>query len=149
MLLHCSRVLLILAALGAPNLQVGKETMMKHKILLIATLLIISLLTSGCARQVSFSQQVKPILDKHCLPCHAEGGSGYESSGFSVTDYDSVAKGTTFGPVTAPGASLVSTLVILIEYKHAPVSMPPGRDRLTEEEISTIKQWIDQGAKNN
>jgi hypothetical protein len=122
---------------------------MKHKILFMTVLLIIGLLTSGCARQVSFSGQVKPILDKHCLPCHAEGGSGYASSGFSVNDYDSVAKGTTFGPVTEPGASLVSTLVILIEYKHAPVSMPPGRDRLTKEEVSTIKKWIDQGAKNN
>jgi len=109
----------------------------------------IALLIGGCSRQVSFSQQVKPILDKHCLPCHAEGGSGYESSGFNVTDYEGVAKGTTFGPVTEPGASLVSTLVILIEYKHAPVSMPPGRDRLSPEEISIIKKWIDQGAVNN
>ena len=122
---------------------------MKLRFLLVVTLLITAVLAVGCSRQVSFAQQVKPILDKHCLPCHAEGGSGYAASGFSIADYDSVAKGTKFGPVTAPGASLVSTLVILIEYQHAPVSMPPGRDRLTKEEISTIKKWIDQGAKNN
>ena len=117
---------------------------------------------AGCGQQeVSFRQDVHPILQQNCSTCHAPGGKGFSASGFSVESYDSVMKGTKFGPVVDPGSSVSSTVVILIEHKADPSINMPQRlahqkfladwkvPKLPEEDIDLIKTWIDQGAKNN
>ena len=40
---------------------------------------------TGCAGEesVSFSQDVKPIIDQNCLACHQEGGEGNMVRGFA------------------------------------------------------------------
>ena len=105
---------------------------------------------SGCVEQVSFSQQVMPILEAKCLACHAEGAAGYEASGFSVESHEQVMKGTRNGPVVEPGYSYASTLQTLVEHKADPsIAMPQNAPKLSSAEIQTIGEWIDQGAKNN
>ncbi len=136
-----------------------------HKVLTVLSATL--LLAGGCAKkEVSFRQDVHPILQKHCLTCHSAGGEGYAASGFSVETYKSVIQGTKFGRVIVPGSSISSTLVILIEHKADPsINMPrPTLQPLLEhekylggwkvptlppEEIKLIRTWIDQGAKDN
>ena len=99
------------------------------------------------------------MLNAKCLSCHDGSGEGSAKSGFSVKTYDSLMMGTKLGKVIVPGEAVSSTLYRLIAHKASPeVQMPPhhtqslakGRaEPLTEGEIDTIKQWIDQGAKNN
>jgi hypothetical protein len=113
----------------------------------------------GCERQVSFADDVQPILAVSCIACHDKSAEGYATSGFSLGDYQSVMKGTNFGPVVVAGSSFSSSLYLVIAHKTEPeIHMPPhhedawaeGRGTpLTEEQIETIKLWIDQGAKNN
>ena len=108
----------------------------------------------GCAKQaqkeVSFSQQVQPIIQARCIECHATGGQGFQASGLSMETYDSLMKGTKFGPVIKPGDAVSSTLMRLIEGKADPsIRMPHGKEPLTAEQIKIIKEWINQGAKNN
>jgi uncharacterized membrane protein len=100
---------------------------------------------------VSFSKQVQPILANHCLSCHNNEGEGYKKSGLSMETYDALMKGTKFGPVIVPGNTLSSSLVILIEGKADPaITMPHGSMQiLPQQERDTIKQWIQQGARNN
>ena len=112
-------------------------------------LTIAVLALSGCGRSVSFKSDVKPILDQHCKACHMPGTQGYESTGFSVADYNDVMKGTKFGPIIDPGHSGKSTLVVMLEYGHDPVAMPRGGAPLPKDQIALIKRWIDQGAKDN
>jgi len=118
---------------------------------LIRYLMLLSLLAlTGCAEQVSFSQDVMPVLKARCLACHAEGTPGYEVSGFSVESYEQVMKGTKNGPVVEPGYSYASTLQTLVEHKADPsIAMPQNAPKLSSAEIQTIGVWIDQGAKNN
>ena len=108
---------------------------------------------SGCARQqqVSYQNDVAPLLTKHCAACHTPGQAGYVVSGFELKDYESLMKGTSFGPVVLPGDALTSVLVMLIEGRADPsINMPPGgANPLTKEEIGTIRLWVEQGAKNN
>jgi uncharacterized membrane protein len=108
---------------------------------------------SGCERNkaVSYSQDVAPILDKHCTACHVPGQPGFVVSGFELGSYDSLMKGTQFGPVVLPGDALTSVLVMLIEGRADPsLKMPHGdASPLTQEEILTIRRWVEQGAKNN
>ena len=73
------------------------------------------------------------------------------ASGFDLRDYASLMKGTRYGPVVLPGDPMTSVLVMLIEGRADPsITMPhSGADPLTETEIKTIRDWVEQGAKNN
>jgi hypothetical protein len=100
---------------------------------------------------VSFSQDVKPILDQHCFECHLAGGKGELVSGLSMASYDELMEGTNFGPMIIAGDTQGSNLLVLVEGRADPsISMPHGqRDSVAKQDIHTIRLWIEQGAKNN
>ncbi len=106
---------------------------------------------TACSKaEVSYAKAVQPIFDQHCTVCHQPGGEGFEKSGFATTSYESVMKGTKFGPVIVAGHSPSSTLVILVEGKADPsINMPHGKPKLTESDIRLLEAWVDQGARNN
>ncbi|MFC1588939.1 c-type cytochrome domain-containing protein [Pseudomonadota bacterium] len=108
---------------------------------------------AGCSQQVSFNNDVKPILEANCMSCHDGKGEGSEKSGFVMLTYDDLMKGTKFGPVVVPGDGASSTLHRLVSHKADPkIHMPPHSSEakeLTDAQKSTIKMWIDQGALNN
>ena len=130
---------------------------LKPPILLPIALACIAL--SGCERQVSFSADVKPILDNYCVSCHSGAGEGEAASGFAVDDYDSVTQGTKFGKVVVAGSPMSSSLYLVVTEKVDPkIHMPPHHDQslaegrgfaLSRTHIETIGTWIEQGAKNN
>ncbi|MEJ2179089.1 MAG: hypothetical protein P8Y28_01300 [Gammaproteobacteria bacterium] len=127
---------------------------MKNIVNIITASSLILLLTScedSSTSQISFTKQVFPILTTHCLSCHTSEGEGFKKSGLNMETYDSLMKGTKFGPVIVPGNALSSSLVILIEGKADPtIKMPHGSlQMIPQNERDTIKQWIQQGAKNN
>ena len=107
----------------------------------------------ACAREeaVSFSRDVKPIIDQNCLACHRQGGAGFQASGFSMVTYDDLMKGTKFGPMIIGGDSAGSNMLVLMEGRADPsISMPHGAmEPVNKSEIEVIRLWIDQGAKNN
>lgn len=122
---------------------------MTAKNIVLAALLMFVTLGAACTREISFKEDVKPILGA-CRSCHIPGGEGYKASGFSVETYESVMKGTKFGALIEPGSSISSSLMILLEGKADPsINMPHDKRALPEKEIKTIKAWIDQGAPNN
>lgn len=129
-----------------------------------AALIMVSVGGGYVKKQISFRQDVHPILRKNCATCHAPGGLGFAASGFSVESFDTVLRGTKLGPVVVPGSSVSSTLAILIEHKADPsINIPrhptPAAQakfltdwkvpKLPVEDIRLIKAWIDQGARNN
>ncbi len=100
--------------------------------------------------RVSFSGDVKPILDRYCLECHQPNTAGYEASGYSVAGYAEVMKGTRFGPVVLPGDAYNSNLIILVEGRADPaIAMPHDGNDMLGKEIETLRAWIDQGALDN
>ena len=54
------------------------------------------------AEATSFSEDVFPIFKGRCVGCHQPGGEGYEKSGFDLTNYQGLMKGTKFGPMVIP-----------------------------------------------
>ena len=101
---------------------------MNSKLLYASGLLALSVSLLGCERTVSFSADIQPIFERHCIECHDTNGEGVAASGFSVHDYDSVMKGTKFGPVVIPGSSITSALHMVITGKTDPaIHMPPPR----------------------
>lgn len=100
---------------------------------------------------VSFAQDVRPILEKNCLSCHQAGGPGLDASGFSMASYEELMKGTDGGQMIIAGDVEGSNFVVLMEGRADPsISMPHGSmEPVPATDIATIKQWIAQGAKNN
>ncbi len=116
----------------------------------LAVLTAFLVLGTGCTREVSFKQDVFPILSENCLSCHKAGGEGLAKSGLNMESYDGLMKGTKFGPIVVAGSSVSSTLVLLVERQaHPSINMPKDRPPITADQIKIIRQWIDQGAKNN
>lgn len=113
----------------------------------------------GCEHEVSFADDVQPILNDSCIDCHGGAGEGAETSGVNLTSYDGVMQGTNFGAIVIAGSSESSVLYQVVARKTAPeIHMPPhSEDALAEgrgfslrdPQIQTIADWIDQGAANN
>ena len=104
----------------------------------------------GAERQVSFKQEVMPILQQHCVQCHGPGGKGQTQSGLLLDSYQHLMKGTKYGPVVVPGNSLSSVFNQVVEGRvDKSIAMPHGGEALPEATIKVLKHWVDQGAKDN
>jgi hypothetical protein len=109
-------------------------------------------LRQACAAQpqVSFSEDILPLLKWKCASCHQSGGEGYEKSGLDLTSYEGVMKGTKFGPMVVPGDPDLSNLMLLLDWRAAPaIRMPHGKKQLSICDRNTIRTWIMEGAKGN
>ena len=99
---------------------------------------------------ISFSEDVQPLLQFRCGSCHTPGGEGYAKSGFEVSSYESVMKGTKFGQVIIPGNPDESSLMRLLDWRvSAEIQMPHGKKQLSICDRDLIRTWIFKGAKNN
>lgn len=124
---------------------------MKANILLGGALLAAISLPAFGQKEISYKNDIFPIFQDYCLSCHVPGGKGYNKSGFDLRTYQSLMKGTKFGPVIQPGSSLTSTLNVLVSGHASPaISMPYGiKGGLPKDKSTLINKWVDQGAKNN
>ena len=129
---------------------------MKQNMVLVPCLILpLLFISAACGKKeaptVSFSKEIRPILDARCMECHKLGGEGEQASGLSMENYATLMKGTKFGPVIKPGDALSSTLMILIDGRADPsINMPHGdREPLSADQIKLFETWIDQGANNN
>jgi hypothetical protein len=104
----------------------------------------------GQNAQVSFKENVLPVFQVHCVSCHTPGGQGTEASGLDLTNYQGVMKGTKFGPMVVPGDPEASNLMRLLDWRASPqIRMPHGKQQLPAGERTTIRRWIQQGARDN
>ena len=111
-----------------------------------------SFLLAGCGEKevkpLTYMANIKPILDQHCVECHKAGGKGTEKSGLLLDSYAATMRGTKFGPVVIPGQAINSTLYRLTTGKADPsLRMPHDAKPLSEEITNQLRDWIDQGAK--
>ena len=120
--------------------------------------LLITLLTChvlvGCADkpQISYQRDVRPIFVDKCIDCHSPPyGEGYIKTGLDLESYESLMKGSVYGPVIVPGSSKKSPLNMLVEGRAGDLSRLLKRlhDPMTDEEIKVIRLWVKQGAQDN
>ena len=100
-------------------------------------------------KEISFSKQVAPLLDKFCATCHNED-EDHPSQLFMDT-YESLMKGGKHGQAVKPGSSSESLLIQKMgEDPPFGKRMPSSKKLIpTSEQIEILKKWIDQGAKKN
>ncbi len=96
---------------------------------------------------VSFTKDVQPILTKNCGGCH--GAAGNARGNLRLSSFDNLKKGGGSGPLLAVNNAAQSLLMQRIAGP-ANQKMPPGnRPKLSNEDIGTIRDWINQGAKDD
>ena len=104
--------------------------------------------SSHTKADVSFSEDVTPILEGKCVICHGgpdENGAIKKEMELDLTSYDALMVGSEFGPIVEPGNVEDSILWMMIEVGD----MPQEGEPLTTEELEVIKTWIAEGAQNN
>jgi uncharacterized membrane protein len=102
--------------------------------------------TNPVPAELSFKNDVTPVLKKYCFNCH----SGERADkGLKVDSYDRLMKGTNYGVVVKAGKSAESVIIKSVKGQPGGSKMPPGRRTMKEAEIKILADWIDQGAKNN
>lgn len=110
------------------------------------------LVVPACAyQQLSYQQDIKPIIDKKCNACHiAPNGQGYRTAGLIMETYDDLMRGSTYGPVVIAGDSRRSIINMLAEGRTGNARDVHGKaDDLNNDEIKALRDWVDQGALDN
>lgn len=106
---------------------------------LVGIFLAITPLSGSSGESVFFENTVAPILEKHCAKCHNPEKIKGELNLTSVTG---ILKGGEQGPVFAAGSPEKSHLYELVSRGE----MPKEGERLSPEQIETIRGWIAGGA---
>jgi hypothetical protein len=87
--------------------------------------------TPTCSENVSFVNDVLPVIEQNCSGCHDANGAG----GYSFTDYSNIS--------TNANALLISLRA------SGPQLMPQGGPALPDSTIQLIECWIYQGKLDN
>lgn len=102
---------------------------------------------SDPAARVSFTIDVRPILATHCTGCH---GGVKQAGGLSFAYEELVLGECDSGvPIVVPKSPDESYLMERVTDSDPDYRMPPGDHgpALNEQEISTLRRWIEQGAQ--
>ena len=104
-------------------------------------------LASTAKAQVNFARDVRPIFQKHCYECH---GPDKQKSGYRLDVRDVALKGGDNGEAAiVPKDAAKSPLYRFVSGEDEESMMPPkdsGKPRLTTDEQTKIKAWLDEGA---
>jgi len=101
--------------------------------------------TGPVERAPVYPALVRPVLQRHCVPCHAAGAP---RGGLVLDTPDAILTGGDHGPVVTPGRALASELVrrVWLPADHPDVMPPRGQRPLPAADAGLLRWWIDSGA---
>lgn len=129
--MHICRYLFVCALLSTSSLFAEETAVAAHA----------EAMTAGAAL---FQSDVAPLLTEHCVKCH--GGEKGTKGGFDLSTRESALKEGDSGQEIIPGNSAESLLILSIRHADPDLKMPKKGDKLPEEAIAKIAQWVDLGA---
>ncbi len=103
--------------------------------------------TKADAGQLTFSQDVAPILVANCVRCHSGDGVGLKKGKLDLSTFENLQKGGRNPKTISPRNPSESSLVLRIKGEETPRMPQGGNQVLSAEAIATIEQWVKQGAK--
>ncbi len=97
--------------------------------------------------ELLFSLQVKSILAEKCFACHGEDPKTVEGE-FVLSSREKMLLGGESGEtVLTPGKAEKSSLYLSVTWEDENLQMPPKEnDRLTQEQVWAVRDWINAGA---
>jgi len=92
-----------------------------------------------------YESKVRPILEDHCFDCH---GEDKQKNKLRLDTAVGILRGGESGePLLVRGVSAESYIIKRVTSANAKEVMPPKGERLTAEQVATLRAWIDAGAK--
>jgi hypothetical protein len=91
-----------------------------------------------------FEKKIRPVLVRHCYPCHSAGANKHKG-GLLLDTRAGLLKGGDSGPALLPGKPADSRLVRAVRYDDEALKMPP-KGRLPDAVIADLERWIKIGA---
>lgn len=95
--------------------------------------------------KVTYDDHLKPLFQKRCASCH---NGDRQSGGLDLTNYTNMMQGGGSGGSIEAGDADGSYLYQLVTHQETPV-MPPGNNKLPEQDLKLIETWINGGALEN
>jgi len=93
---------------------------------------------------VSFSEDIAPLLLKNCNGCHI--GAMRDSGGLRMDNFAQILRGGDSGAIVEGGKSAMSLLVRKLKGEEGDRMPAGGRPPLSDDSITLISRWIDEGA---
>jgi mono/diheme cytochrome c family protein len=93
-------------------------------------------------REVSFAEDIAPILEAHCWGCHNPEEPRGE---YDMTTREALIAGGETGAAVRIGNARRSLFMHLLVARGEEWKMPPDGDRLTDDEVARLRTWIEQG----
>lgn len=97
---------------------------------------------------VSYYEHIRPVFQAKCQGCHQPSKA---KSDYIMTEVTALIKGGEDGPAIVPGKpdqSHLLELVVAAPGEESP-EMPPKDEPLTGYELSLVRKWVEQGAKDD
>ena len=124
---------------------------MNHMSVVFSKVCLLAIISTAYARaeeaKISFTQEIRPILARHCFACHGPDQSQRKAKLRLDTRDGAFSDRGGWAPVVAGNAEHSGILERITSTDKDEV-MPPGgpEKRLSPEEISKLTSWIKQGA---
>ena len=95
--------------------------------------------------EVSFSRDIRPILNQNCVPCH--GGVRQKNGVSFIFREEALGVGKSGHRTIVPGKPDESELIARVTATDPEVRMPYHGPPLPPQQIALLRRWIQQGAK--
>ena len=95
--------------------------------------------------RVSFSRDIRPILNQNCILCH--GGVRQKSGVSFIFREEALGVGKSGRPTIVPGKPDASELIARLTSTDPETRMPYHGPPLSPQQIALLRQWIKEGAK--
>ncbi len=92
-----------------------------------------------------FEARIRPVLAERCYKCHSREADKIKG-GLMLDTREGMLHGGDTGPAIAPGKPEDSLIIDAISYKDADLQMPPKGDKLSDQQVADITEWIRRGA---
>jgi mono/diheme cytochrome c family protein len=92
-----------------------------------------------------FESRVRPVFVERCYKCHSHDADKVKG-GLMLDTQEGMLHGGDTGPAIVPGKPDDSLLIDAIRYTDENLQMPPKGDKLSDQQVADLTEWVRRGA---
>ncbi|MGV3774056.1 MAG: DUF1553 domain-containing protein [Verrucomicrobiales bacterium] len=93
-----------------------------------------------------FEKNIRPLLVEHCYDCHGAKSEKGAKGGLYLDTREGLLAGGSSGPAILAGNPDKSLIIQAVRYEDEDLQMPPKGNKLEDEQISLLEEWVRMGA---